>query len=123
MKDFLGQELAVDDEVIVIMRHDRNCGGDFSRGKITKITAACVFFNGGDYTGRDIRERKTFPEKVVKITKLKRTEAMANATEITAEEVAEIEHTAEVLSTVVPPADLPSSEEVMDAIIGGWEDC
>jgi hypothetical protein len=67
MKDFVGNELAVGDEIVAIVSHGRNAGGSFSRGRITRLTDSNVFFDGPDYAGYDFRNRKVHPSKVLRL--------------------------------------------------------
>lgn len=70
MKDYLGQELRMGDRIAAVVSHGKNAGASLSDGFISRMTEKTVFFEGPDYTGRYVRERRISPAKVIKIEEL-----------------------------------------------------
>jgi hypothetical protein len=69
MKDFLGNDLQEDDEVVVCVGHGRNSGASMSRAKIVGFTTHFVVVDlyKSDGTLNINDRKKTHPSKVVKI--------------------------------------------------------
>jgi hypothetical protein len=67
--DFTGHLIKEGDTVVACVAHGRNSGASLTKGIVTKLTEKTVFFEGGDYTGRYVRERKCSPNKCIIIEK------------------------------------------------------
>ena len=72
MKDFLGNELAIGDNVIAAISHGRNSGATLVKFTITGFTNKFVTGTIPDYTGYTGRfsQKKISPEKIVKMDSL-----------------------------------------------------
>ena len=67
MKDFLGQELQLGDDIVVAVAHGSNAGASLVQGKIRRFGKDTVYYVGGDYAGYDVKERRVTPRKVARV--------------------------------------------------------
>lgn len=63
MKDFMGNVLAVDDDIVVCVGHGRNAGASLRKGRVVGFTKEFVRIV---LSGKDTDPRLTDPRKVVK---------------------------------------------------------
>lgn len=67
MKDFLGVELEVGDNIAACVSHGRNSGASLVRGKIIGFTNEFVKVHAPHYNTPNKYEYKVSPSKVIKI--------------------------------------------------------
>lgn len=67
MKDFLGVELEVGDNIVACASHGRNSGATLVRGKIVGFTNEFVKVHAPYYNTSNSYEYKISPKKVIKI--------------------------------------------------------
>jgi hypothetical protein len=67
MKDFLDQELAVGDSIVVAVNHGRNAGASLNKGTIKRFTPKRVEYEVDPLPRWGDGLRQTCPSKVVKV--------------------------------------------------------